>query len=455
MEKRTERENDATSGDPGGNGSAPERPDVAGTEALPGEANTPELSNDPGPAEQLNASESASEEMPGNEPATGPSEEVLPVGSIPEARQITRARARDLRALLSKYVLRHRPPSAPKPVVEMEPPRLTGAHAKLLPILRVIPASLVLLFGFSFVWDFTGISFTLFGTTYFLEGLLRIIAVSGLIGFLTNWVAITMLFNPRKARPILGQGLIPAQRERVIYRLAKAVSEDLINEEIIKQKIEENEIIPKYREMALSVTRGVLEDQEFREELKLLTADYVQKVLTSEEVRHRIVEYAIEKIEAYVGEGVGGLALKAYRYLGEEDFKRRIDKAVYSIPTQLDFVLDEMDHLLDLIPEKIEARSEDIEEWATRIVLAFVENLDVYDMIMSNMVQYDESRLEELLKRSTNEQLNYIKYLGGLLGMAGGLVIWQPVPALVLFTAVGGLLFGIDETVYRLRRRPA
>ena len=34
-----------------------------------------------------------------------------------------------------------------------------------------------------------------------LEGLLRIISVSGLIGFVTNWVAITMLFNPRQDRP--------------------------------------------------------------------------------------------------------------------------------------------------------------------------------------------------------------------------------------------------------------
>ena len=62
------------------------------------------------------------------------------------------------------------------------------------------------------------------------------------------------------------------------------------------------------------------------------------------------------------------------------------------------------------------------------------------------------SRLEDLLKRSTNEQLNYIKYLGGILGMVGGLVIWQPVPALILFAATGVILFGLDELIYRLRR---
>jgi len=141
----------------------------------------------------------------------------------------------------------------------------------------------------------------------------------------------------------------------------------------------------------------------------------------------------------------------AREVLGEDDILRRIDRAITMLPDQLDIVLDDMDDLLDKIPEKIEARAEDIEEWATRIVLGFVENLDVYSMIMSNMMQYDERRLEELIKRSTNEQLNYIKYLGGALGALGGLVIWQPLPALVAFSVVGSLLYGADEVLFRLR----
>ena len=372
--------------------------------------------------------------------------------SVEEARQVTRDRAADFRHLVSRYIRRHLPESRGSEARMHEPPRVKGSHAALLPLLQVIPWTLSALFVFSFFWDFPGMEWVVFGQTLPLQGVLRIVAVSGMIGFLTNWVAITMLFNPRQARPILGQGLIPAQRERVIYRLATAVSEELINEEIIKQKIEENNIIPKYRELAMSVARGVLEDPEFRSDLKRLTGDYVETVLTSDEVRKRIVDFVVEKIESYVGEGVCGMALKAYRYLNEEDFKKRIDKAVHGIPTQLDVVLDEMDALLDKVPEKIEARAEDIEEFATKVVLGFVENLDVYDMVMSNMMAYDEGRLEALIKNSSNEQLNYIKYLGGVLGAMGGLVIWQPVPALILFGSVGGVLFTLDELLFRAGR---
>ncbi|NND73167.1 MAG: DUF445 family protein, partial [Rhodothermales bacterium] len=167
----------------------------------------------------------------------------------------------------------------------------------------------------------------------------------------------------------------------------------------------------------------------------------------------RIVDFTVEKLEARLGEGISGIALKVYRFLNEEDFRRKLDQAVQDIPDSLDNVLDEMDHLLDRLPEKIEARSEDIERWATQIILGFVENIDIYSIIMENMSAYDEGQLEDLLKKSSNEQLNYIKYLGGVLGCIGGLVIWRPLLSLGVFAAVGGSLYLIDESLFRLRKR--
>ncbi|MBO6575269.1 MAG: DUF445 family protein [Rhodothermales bacterium] len=378
-----------------------------------------------------------------------------PVHDVEEAKALTVARVRDFRDLLAKYIKRHLPaPQRSESAVEA-PPRAEGNLGRVLMAMRAIPWLLAALFGFSFVWDFDGVVLQPFGYALPMENLLRVLAVSGLIGFFTNWLAITMLFNPRERRPIFGQGLIPSQRERVVYRLAKAVSDELINEEIIKQKIEEAQIIPKYREMALAVTRGILEDPDFRRDLKSITADYVETVLTSDEVRTRIVEFTAEKLEEYLGEGVGGLALKAYRFLNEDDFKRRLDKAVHAIPSNLDVVLDGMDELLDEIPQRIESRAEDIEMYATRIVLGFVENLDVYSMIMTNISRYDERQLEDLLKKTTNEQLNYIKYLGGVLGTIGGLVIWQPLLSVALLGTIGLTLWGLDEAIYRRRKATA
>lgn len=387
------------------------------------------------------------EEVPDYEVLDDAGEEAV---EVMEAREVTLARARDLRTLLGTYIRRHLPETPPAPEQESEPSRVpTGAKA--LPYLRVIPWALGLLFAFSFVWDLDGITLTAFGYTLGLEGLLRIVSVSGLIGFLTNWLAITMLFHPRKRRPIFGQGLIPSQRERVIFRLAKAVSEELINEEIIKQKIEESAVIPKYRAMALSVMHGVLEDPAFRAELKSLTADYVNTVLGSEAVRKKIVEFTVQKLEEYTDRSLSGLAIKAYRFVNEDDFQRRVEQAVEQLPKSMDLVLDEMDHLLDQLPETITERSDEIEQWATKIVLGFVENLDVYGMIISNIRKYDELKLETLIKTSSNEQLNYIKYLGGLLGFFGGLVIWNPLLALTVFGVLGLTLYALDAALMRVK----
>src|SRR5690606_1375615 len=276
-------------------------------------------------------------------------------------------------------------------------------------------------------------------------------SVSGLIGFGTNWLAITRLFQPREKRPIVPQGLIPAQRERVIFRLAQAISQELINEELIKQKIEESGAIRKYREQAVGVLKSVVEDEAFRAELKGLTAAYVESVLGSEDMRAQLTEIAMRKIEDYAGQGFRGLALKAYRAVNEDAFQRSIERAVREIPGALDPVLDRLDVALDRVPEKVEARSEQIEAFATKTVLGFVERLDVYSMIVENARGFDEAQLENLLKKTSNEQLNYIKYLGGILGVVGGVVIWEPGLALAVLAAFGLVLWGLDEALFRLR----
>ncbi|MGA7305680.1 MAG: DUF445 family protein, partial [Rhodothermales bacterium] len=364
-----------------------------------------------------------------------------------------RARVRDLGALVVKYAKRYLPPSEDEPEAR---PSMTPATmligSRVLWVLRTVPPILIALFAASFIWDFDGESITVFGRVLLLEGVIRIVSVSGMIGFLTNWIAITMLFRPRERRPLLGQGLIPAQRDRVIQRLAQAVTEELINEQIIKDKIQDSGVISRYRERAVSVVRGVIEDPEFRLDVKQLVVDYAARVLGSSEVRIRLAEIATEKLQDHAGRGVSGLALRVYRFFREDEFQERIDAAIADLPHTLDRVLDETDHLLDSIPAKFEDRADEIERWATTAVLSFVGQMDIHGMILDNMRRYDERRLEELIKNSSNEQLNYIKYLGGVLGFFGGLVIWQPIPALIFFGTMGALVIALDVLLSGLKR---
>ena len=371
---------------------------------------------------------------------------------VDSAKEATRSRGRELVGLVVQYGRAHvpeRPAPAPRP--DAGPPRMVGRIGQLIPVLQVVPWLLGAVFLLSFAWDFPGASAELFGREVALAGLLRVLSVSGLIGFGTNWLAITMLFQPREKRAIIPQGLIPAQRERVIYRLSEAISRELINADIIKQKIQESGVIGRYRDLALDVVRGTVEDPGFRADLKALAQDYAQEVLGSEPVRREVARLAVERVEQ-AGRGIGGVALGLYRTFAETDFQRRLDRALDELPGAVVPLLDRIDAALDAVPQKVEARADEIEEAATRAVLSFVEGFDVRAMIQDRARQFDEGQLEGLLKSTSNEQLNYIKYLGAVLGVFGGLVIWEPVGALAVFVAVGLALWGLDEALVRARR---
>ena len=313
------------------------------------------------------------------------------------------------------------------------------------------PAILTALFVVSFVWDFPGFSFQVWNTPVALDGLLRMLSVSGLIGFLTNWLAVAMLFQPRYRRPIFGQGLIPAQRERVIARLAQAISERLINAQLIHQQIETSGLIARSREAVVQMVRGMVEDPEFRADLKQLVINSAEQIMADPRVRQELVQLVMQKMRQRAT-GLSGVILTLLHHFKEDELEMQIDIAIQELPGSLDRLLDRGHQLLDAVPLHLETRSEELEQWATHIVLHFVQQLDVHGLLLANMDKYDEAQLEDLLKNTSNEQFNYIKYLGGVLGFFGGLVIWQPVPALILFGVLGLSLWLIDEALMKLRK---
>ena len=65
------------------------------------------------------------------------------------------------------------------------------------------------------------------------------IIVGAIIGYITNWLAIKMLFRPYEEKKILGlhvpftPGLIPKERDRIARSVGKTIGEYLLSPEII------------------------------------------------------------------------------------------------------------------------------------------------------------------------------------------------------------------------------
>ncbi|MBS1654179.1 MAG: DUF445 family protein [Bacteroidetes bacterium] len=82
--------------------------------------------------------------------------------------------------------------------------------------------------------------------------LLLLPVISAFIGWVTNWVAIKMLFHPREPKRILGftlQGIFPKRQKVFAEKLGKLVGEELLSFNDIEQKITSPENLKKVMPM--------------------------------------------------------------------------------------------------------------------------------------------------------------------------------------------------------------
>ena len=104
--------------------------------------------------------------------------------------------------------------------------------------------------------------------------------LGAIIGYVTNWVAIKMLFHPLDEKRILGRripftpGLIPKQRSKLAESLADAVVDYLVTADTLRASLEQPEFRRSLTELSQMLLRQWSEEaytlQEILEELRLL-----------------------------------------------------------------------------------------------------------------------------------------------------------------------------------------
>lgn len=82
--------------------------------------------------------------------------------------------------------------------------------------------------------------------------LLTIPVISAFIGWVTNWIAIKMLFHPREPKKILGitfHGIFPKRQQQFAEKLGKIVSSEFLSFADIEEKISNPENLKKIMPM--------------------------------------------------------------------------------------------------------------------------------------------------------------------------------------------------------------
>lgn len=316
--------------------------------------------------------------------------------------------------------------------------------------LKLVPYGLIATFLISFWWDFPSQSLEVFHLSIPLHGLLRTLAVSGLIGFGTNWIAVTMLFRPIHKRPLLGQGLIPSQKSKLASRLAHTIATDLISVSLIQEKIKETKIIEAYTGKTLSVVEGVTQDPAFRSELKALLTEYLSALFLDDQRRSHVAKVIMDSLqESLKDKKLEHLALQTYLFVRGKEAHEIIETAITRIPSRLDQLFDKLDQELDRWPGYLKQEAYTIEEYVTNLVSILLSKLHIHEFIEDNLNRYDEQRFEKMIKNATHDQLLYIQYLGGVLGIIGGLVIWSPLLALSIIAVLVTLIVALDYLIDR------
>lgn len=77
--------------------------------------------------------------------------------------------------------------------------------------------------------------------------------IAALVGWFTNYIAVKMLFHPKKPINILGiytlQGIFPKNQENVANRIGKMVADELLSSQDLKEKLSNPENILSIKEL--------------------------------------------------------------------------------------------------------------------------------------------------------------------------------------------------------------
>jgi uncharacterized membrane protein YheB (UPF0754 family) len=188
--------------------------------------------------------------------------------------------------------------------------------------------------------------------------LLLIPIISGFIGWITNWVAIKMLFHPRQPVNFLGitiQGIFPKRQKQFAAKLGKLVSSELLSFEEIKSVISN----PNNLSSVMPILDQAI-DRFLREKLST----------------------AMPMISMFIG-----------------------DKTIDKIKTTLTEELEQMlPTLIDQYIDKIQDR------------------LDLEKIVTDKVSNFSSDKLESILYQVMAKEFKFIEILGGILGFLIGLL---------------------------------
>ena len=140
--------------------------------------------------------------------------------------------------------------------------------------------------------------------------------LGGVIGYITNDIAIRMLFRPHKAKYVFGvhipftPGIIPKEKGRIAEAVGGVISENLMNKEVLEKYLLSEDMIGKVRS---AVEEFIATQQRNNETVSQFLGHYLAKEeidTISQNINQSITKQTYEKLaDSSVGEKVAHIAI--------------------------------------------------------------------------------------------------------------------------------------------------
>ena len=138
--------------------------------------------------------------------------------------------------------------------------------------------------------------------------------IGAFIGWITNWLAIKMLFHPRKPIKILFitfHGIFPKNKPRIAQKLGTIVQRDLINFGDIKDRLSDPDVLSNFKEEIAARIEDALRDR--------IEKSTMASILIPEQLIQSIHKTIVEEIEKNLPEVISNTITKIEDKLNIEE----------------------------------------------------------------------------------------------------------------------------------------
>ena len=288
--------------------------------------------------------------------------------------------------------------------------------------------------------------------------------MGAVIGYITNDIAIRMLFRPHEAKYFMGMhipftpGIIPKEKKRLASSIGKAVSENLMNREVLEKSLLSDEMLAKIGDAIDEFVSAQSENDETIEQFAghYLTADDIAamrkdvtsgivKMITSklqdsslgDNIAHMATEHALEKTRNSIAGRFGAdMFLQALVQPIERIMAKHINEILQNNSQQMveHLVIEESDHLMGLTMREVtDGHKDQVAQIKGGILNAYrviitehlpriLQDIDISTIIEQRINEMDMDEAEAIILDVMKKELRAIVWLGALLGCIMGTI---------------------------------